>query len=80
MVGTPVIISDQTPWRGMEEAGVGWDIALSDKHAFTNAIRRIIEMDSNKFGDMEVRIIGYINKIMNFQELKDKYTKAISEV
>jgi len=27
-VGTPVLISDRTPWRNLAREGVGWDIAL----------------------------------------------------
>lgn len=27
-VGTPVLISDRTPWRGLAESGAGWDLAL----------------------------------------------------
>lgn len=28
--GTPVLISDRTPWRGLHEAGVGWDLPLEN--------------------------------------------------
>jgi glycosyltransferase involved in cell wall biosynthesis len=36
--GTPVLLSDTTPWRGLKEAGVGWDLPLADKSAFAAAI------------------------------------------
>ena len=26
--GIPVLISDQTPWRGLEAKGIGWDLPL----------------------------------------------------
>ena len=26
--GRPVLLSDQTPWRGLSEAGLGWDVPL----------------------------------------------------
>jgi glycosyltransferase involved in cell wall biosynthesis len=29
--GLPVIISDQTPWRALQEKKVGWDLALKDQ-------------------------------------------------
>lgn len=33
------VISDRTPWRGLKEAGAGWDLRLEDKGAYVNALR-----------------------------------------
>lgn len=37
--GLPVLTSDQTPWRGLQARGLGWDLALSDEQAFIAALR-----------------------------------------
>ena len=37
-VGTPVLISDNTPWRGLSEKGLGWDINLEDDKKFVEII------------------------------------------
>lgn len=37
--GTPVLISDQTPWRGLDELGAGWDLPLGRVEPFAEAIR-----------------------------------------
>jgi glycosyltransferase involved in cell wall biosynthesis len=37
--GTPVLLSDQTPWRGLAERNAGWDLPLSDPAAFAAALR-----------------------------------------
>lgn len=40
-VGTPVLVSDRTPWRGLENSGVGWDLALEGGEAgFLEAIEK----------------------------------------
>jgi glycosyltransferase involved in cell wall biosynthesis len=39
LAGTPVLISDQTPWRGLEAAHAGWDLPLADPEAFVRALR-----------------------------------------
>lgn len=39
--GTSVLISDQTPWRGLVSAGAGWDLALSEPQAFATAIETL---------------------------------------
>ena len=35
--GSQVLLSDQTPWRGLTEAGLGWDLPLEGKGAFAAA-------------------------------------------
>jgi glycosyltransferase involved in cell wall biosynthesis len=37
--GTPVLISDETPWRGLPAVGAGWDLPLSQPEAFVAALR-----------------------------------------
>lgn len=36
--GTPVLLSDTTPWRNLHELQVGWDLPLEDIEGFRNAI------------------------------------------
>lgn len=36
--GLRILISDRTPWRGLEAAGVGYDLSLDDPGAFIRAI------------------------------------------
>jgi glycosyltransferase involved in cell wall biosynthesis len=46
--GCPVLISDQTPWRGLEEAKAGWDLPLDHPAAFTEAIHRVVDMNEDE--------------------------------
>jgi len=48
----PVIISDQTPWRNLEEAGIGWDISLADTSKFTDAIEKAASLDQAAYTQM----------------------------
>lgn len=36
--GVPILVSDQTPWRDLAKAGVGWDLSLSDASCFLEVI------------------------------------------
>lgn len=36
--GLPALIADTTPWRGLQAAGAGWDLPLSQPALFANAI------------------------------------------
>ncbi|AAY94325.1 glycosyltransferase [Pseudomonas protegens] len=37
-VGTPVLLSDQTPWRNLEKENLGWDLSLDDPLLFAKTI------------------------------------------
>ncbi len=43
--GTPVLISDRTPWRGLEAAGAGWDLPLDRPDLFRDRIRALAGLD-----------------------------------
>lgn len=44
-VGTPVLISDQTPWRGLARRRAGWDLPLDDPTAFADAVQAAATWD-----------------------------------
>lgn len=45
LAGTPALLSDQTPWRNLEESGAGWDLPLAKPAAFVDALRGIDALD-----------------------------------
>lgn len=45
--GLRLLLSDQTPWRGLAAAGVGHDLPLDDPKAFARAIEFEAELDAN---------------------------------
>lgn len=47
--GTPVLISNNTPWRNLKSSGVGWDLDLNDVVGYINAIQSIINMNINDY-------------------------------
>lgn len=58
--GCPVLISDQTPWRGLEEAKAGWDLPLDQPAAFSEAVQRIVGMDEYEHGEWRQGARNYI--------------------
>ena len=47
--GVPAIISDRTPWRGLEERGAGWDLPLEREDLFREALETCVAMDNELF-------------------------------
>lgn len=65
--GCPIIISDQTPWRNLEERGVGWDISLYDESKFIEALQRCINMEKEEYDAMSKRAFHYGKLASNTQ-------------
>ena len=45
-VGTPVLLSDNTPWRNLENERLGWDINLNRPDLFINVIHQVASYTS----------------------------------
>jgi glycosyltransferase involved in cell wall biosynthesis len=48
-VGCPVLISDQTPWKNLQEKKAGWDLPLSDLNVITTTLQKMVDMDDNEW-------------------------------
>ena len=47
--GCPVLISDQTPWQGLEEQKAGWVVPLSQPERFQAILQAMLEMNDTAF-------------------------------
>ena len=57
-VGCPVLISDQTPWRGLDKTMAGLDLPL-EKQLFNYAIERFLLMDEEAYQLFRYGSLGY---------------------
>jgi glycosyltransferase involved in cell wall biosynthesis len=57
--GCPVLISDQTPWRNLQEQGVGWDIPLEDPERFRTIIQQCVGADEEWYAALVDRATEY---------------------
>lgn len=80
IVSTPVIISDQTPWRGLEDAGAGWDITLEDENSFIRAIRDVMTWDNKQMYKVRTSAAGFAKKHLNLDVLKQNYQNALNSI
>ncbi|HYH82251.1 MAG TPA: glycosyltransferase family 4 protein [Longimicrobium sp.] len=45
LAGCVPLLSDRTPWRGLEAKGIGWDLPLDRPEAFRAALAELVAMD-----------------------------------
>jgi len=77
--GCPVIISDQTPWKDIEQYGAGYALPLTNIQAFVDAIEKMGNMDEAQFSDMRKKAILYIQKKINKDNILQQYKRLFNE-
>lgn len=65
VAGCPVIISDQTPWKNLEQQKVGWDITLQNEDAFINTLKKCCQMQQNEFDEWSNAAYRFSEQIIN---------------
>lgn len=75
LAGSPVLISDQTPWRGLREKGVGWDLPLNNTEPFRAVLRRCVAMDAEEHGAWVRRAYAYGLGQARDQTVVEQYRK-----
>lgn len=60
--GCPVIISDQTPWRNLEQKQVGWDIQLNEEKKFASVIQYCVNLNDKEYQQLSESAFNYGKK------------------
>lgn len=80
IAGCPVLISDQTPWRDLDAAGVGWALPLDKSERFTDILQRCVDMGGDELRALSQRASEYgLKKSINqtsFQQNRDLFCFA----
>ncbi|MES2628585.1 MAG: glycosyltransferase [Bacteroidota bacterium] len=70
--GRPVLISDQTPWRGLQEKGIGWDLPL-DEQAFASAMNQAAQWTQSAFDGFAGRSYEFARDYASDPKLVEPY-------
>lgn len=76
--GTPVIISDQTPWSDLESFGAGWVIPLADKARWKKVIEETARIPDRDYKRMSASAIEYVKRKFDFEEMRTQYLELFS--
>ncbi len=76
--GCGLIISDQTPWRNLEQSGVGFDIPLCEESSFIEAIQKAYRQDQKSFNMTREKSINFVNKNESENEKIKSYLQLLS--
>jgi glycosyltransferase involved in cell wall biosynthesis len=67
----PVLLSDRTPWRDLDAAGVGWVRPLDDHQPFVEAIESLADMSTDARLAMRKRAHAYAAQVAASSAARD---------
>lgn len=80
-VGTPLLISNKTPWRDLEKKGVGWDLPLTNEAAFVEKIDYATSLSMEAYTNWKKFILCYAAELSQnssaLEANRDLFTQAI---
>lgn len=76
--GCPVIISDQTPWKDLEEKQIGWDISLEDTGQFAKIIDYCVGMQQDQYNTMSKNAHEFAHEFVENDKAVDQNKKLFN--
>jgi glycosyltransferase involved in cell wall biosynthesis len=59
--GVPVLVSDRTPWRGLEQANAGWTLPLH-REQWTERLQHVTDMNADEHERMRLAARAYFRR------------------
>lgn len=76
--GTPVIISDKTPWRNLEQHKAGWDISLDKPEKFIDVLKYCEQMTNDEYQTWCNGAFNFAKKYYEENDVVGKYLEMFS--
>jgi len=74
--GCPVLISDQTPWSPVSDAGVGWAYSLDDRDGFIRTLNSLVLMDAGEYLAISNQCSDFVYGRLNLKSLDQDYYQS----
>jgi len=57
--GLPILIADTTPWRNLQDHGIGWDLPLDNPDGFSVVLDELAAMPDEEYRAMRERVLTW---------------------
>ncbi|WP_169293978.1 glycosyltransferase family 4 protein [Advenella sp. EE-W14] len=57
--GLPILIANTTPWRNLQELGIGWDLPLTNPDAFSDVLNNLATMSPEEHLAMRQNVLAW---------------------
>jgi glycosyltransferase involved in cell wall biosynthesis len=72
-LGRPVLISDQTPWRGLPSVNAGWDLPLERPELFRQVMEEAAGFDQEEYNRWSQSTFKFVQNFVEGSTLKKEY-------
>ncbi len=76
--GLPVLIANTTPWRDLEQEGIGWVLPLDEPNMFVDALHRMATLPPAERRAMRARAIAYSRERLTDPQLVVSARRALT--
>ena len=73
LAGRPVLISDRTPWRGLQSSGVGFDVDLRNETEIVACLESAISWNQQQFEVYAQNAWNFAHEYLNSDRSKEAY-------
>jgi glycosyltransferase involved in cell wall biosynthesis len=70
MAATPVIISNNTPWKDLEQKKIGWELPLENIDVFAGKITEAVNMEQEQYDVLSKHSLEYAFDFINDDTIK----------
>ena len=71
--GCVVLISNKTPWKGIEDKNAGWALPLTDNRIFADKLKQLCDMNEQAFNEKSKAAYDYARTYVASMNLKSRY-------
>jgi len=75
--GRPVIVSDRTPWRGLQSAGVGWDLDLAAPERWAQVLQQCVDLSADRYDALCTNAARYAREAIDVPAIDAAFDAAL---
>lgn len=76
----PVLISNQTPWKNLEEKGLGWDYPLKKNNLFIDKLNELADMSLDEYNNLKKNLWVNFSIEKRYEKTIRIYKKILGEI
>lgn len=69
--GCPLIISDRTPWLGLEEKKIGWDLSLGEPEKWIEKLNYCIDLDQPEYSRLSANARRFAVEMVEDKKIEE---------
>lgn len=77
--GVPVLISDKTPWRNLQEHAAGYDLPLRDASLFAGKLQAFCDMDQHEYNKWSMNAYKFAEQYAAGKDVHAGYSLLFTE-